>query len=242
MKPFKKMVAAFKFLTLLPLPVEEELRGSSAYFPLVGWFIGVFLYLIWSVMAPLPLFIQAFLTIFIWEFLSRGLHIDALADVADAFMAGGERERILEIMEDSKVGAFGIFAIVLLILGKFSVISSNCWEVTRSALVCAPVLSRYFTTFISYFFSPAKDEGLGSLIISSTGFKELLIATLIGYLPAFIIFGKATVYSSIAFVIPFSFLLYSRWRLGGINGDVLGAALEITELVTLIAFLPIFYT
>jgi adenosylcobinamide-GDP ribazoletransferase len=193
-------------------------------------------------MAPLPLFIQVFLIIFVWEFLSRGLHIDALADVADAFMAGGEREKILEIMKDSKVGAFGIFAIVLLVLGKFSVISSGDWESTRTALVCAPVLGRYFLTLSAFLFKPAKDRGLGSLIISSTGIKELLIATLIGYLPAFIIFERATVYSSIAFVIPFSLLLYSRWRLGGINGDVLGAALEITELVTLIAFLPIFYT
>ncbi len=241
MKPFRKIAGAFKFLTLLPFPFEEELGGSSAYFPLAGWFIGVFLYLIWTVMAPLPLFIQAFLIIFIWELLSRGLHIDALADVADAFMAGGERERILEIMEDSKVGAFGIFAIVLLILGKFSVISSNNWEITRAALVCAPVLSRYFLTLSAFLFKSAKEKGLGNLIISSTGIKEVLIATLIGYLPAFVIFERAAIYSAIAFIVPFSLLLYSRWKLGGLSGDVLGAALEITELVTLIVFLPLFY-
>jgi adenosylcobinamide-GDP ribazoletransferase len=242
MTEIRRIIGAFKFLTLLPLPLEEELEGSSAYFPLVGWFIGIFLYLIWTVMAPLPLFIQAFLTIFIWELLSRGLHIDALADTADAFMAGGSRERILKIMEDSKIGAFGILAIVLLILGKFSVISSSEWESTRAALVCAPVLARYFLTLSAFLFKPAKDRGLGSLIISSTGIKGLLIATLIGYLPVFIIFERAALYSTVAFVFPFSLLLYSRWKLGGLNGDVLGAALEITELMTLVAFLPLFYT
>lgn len=241
MKPLRKIAGAFKFLTLLPFPLEEELEGSSAYFPLVGWFMGVFLYLIWTAMAPLPLFIQAFLIIFVWELLSRGLHIDALADVADAFMAGGERERILEIMEDSKVGAFGILAIVLLILGKFSVISSNDWESTRAALLCAPVLGRYFTTFISYLFPSAKDRGLGNLVISSTGIKELIIATFLGFIPVLIIFEKAAVYSIIGLFLPFSLVLYAGRKINGLTGDILGASLEIAELVTLLAFLSIFY-
>lgn len=241
MKPFRKIVGAFKFLTLLPLLLEEELEGSSAYFPLVGWFMGVFLYLVWTLMASLPLSVQAFLIILVWEFLSRGFHIDALADVADAFMAGGGRERVLGIMEDSKVGAFGIFAIVLLVVGKFSVISSNDWGSTRAALVCAPVLARYFLTLGAFLFKPAKEEGLGSLVISSTDLKELIIATLVGYLPALIIFERAALYATIGFTLPLALLFYARWKLGGLNGDVLGAALEVAELVTLIVFLPLFY-
>lgn len=238
----KKIWGALKFLTILPLPFEEELKGSSAYFPLAGWFIGVCLYLFWGAVSFLPLSVQAFLTLLLWEFLSRGFHLDALADTADAFMAGGKRERILEIMKDSKVGAFAVLAIVILILGKFSVISSNSWESTRGALVCAPVLARFFLTLGAFLFKPLQEEGLGYLIVSSTGVKELLISTLIGYLPLLIIFERALVYATLGFIIPFSLLLYARFRMGGINGDVLGAALEITELVTLVAFLPPFCT
>jgi adenosylcobinamide-GDP ribazoletransferase len=237
----KEIVGALKLLTILPIPFKEELRGSSAYFPLAGWFIGVVLYLGWTVMAPLPLFVQVFLVIFMWELLSRGLHIDGLADTADALMAGGCRERMLKIMEDSKIGAFGILAIVLLVLGKFSVMSSNDWWNTRAALIGAPVFARYFLTLGAFIFKPAKEGGLGSLIISSTGSKELIIATLIGCLPAYVIFEQAAVYATIGFIFPLALLLYARWKLGGLNGDVLGAALEITELITLIIFLPLFY-
>lgn len=238
---FKKIIGALKFLTILPLPFKEELNGSSAYFPLAGWFIGLVLYLGWTVMAPLPLFVQVFLVILLWELLSRGLHVDGLADTADALMAGGHRERILEIMKDTKIGTFGVLAVVLLVLGKFSVMSSSNWETTKAALVSAPVLARYFLTLGAFLFKPAKEEGLGRLIISSTGVKELIIATLVGYFPALIIFEQATIYATLGFALPLALLLYARWKLVGLSGDVLGASLEITELTTLIVFLPLFY-
>ncbi len=241
MSVLKRIIGALKFLTILPRPFKEELKGSSAYFTLAGWLIGGVLYLSWTAMAPLPLFVQAFLIILVWELLSRGLHIDGLADTADAFFAGGNREKLLEIMKDPKVGAFGILAVVLLILGKFSVISSNNWETTRAALLAAPVLARYLVTLGAFLFKPAQGEGLGHLIISSTGVKELVIATFVGYLPAFLIFEQATVYATIGFAVPLSLLIYAQGKLGGLSGDVLGAVLELTELTTHIVFLPLFY-
>ncbi len=236
-RELRRIAGALSFLTFLPVPGRKVLEGSSAYYPLSGWLIGGVLYLAWTASRGLPALVQAFIAVALWELLSRGLHVDALADTADAFIAGGSRERVLRIISDSATGAFGITAIALLLIGKFALLSSLEFHAARDALVCAAVMGRYSLTLFCCLFSPARDEGLGSLIISSSGARELVIATLIGLAPVAVLFRWHALFAAAGLAVSLLLALYSRWKIGGLTGDVVGAGLELTELASLFSFL-----
>ncbi len=229
--------AALSFLTVLPVPGRKVLEGSSAYYPLAGWLVGGVLYLVWTASRGLPVLVQAFIATAAWELLSRGLHVDALADTADAFVAGGDRERVLGIMSDSATGAFGVAAIALTLLGKFSILASLGFDDGRGALVCAAVMGRYSLTLLCCLFRPAKEEGLGSLVISSSGARELAIATAIGLVPLGALFRWHALYAASGLAVALLLALYARWKVGGLTGDVVGAGLELSELAALFSFL-----
>lgn len=233
---YGKILAAVRFLTIFTLPGKEELRGSSAYYPLAGWLMGGALLLAAWLLGGLPGPARAFLLVAAWELLSRGLHADALADTADGLIAGGSRERILNIMDDSRTGSFGILAITLVLLGKYALIDSLEVAEVGGALVCACVLARFTLTLLACLLPPAKGEGLGSLVIESTGWKELAIAALLGIVPLAIIFRAGLLFAAAGPVAGLYLALYARHKLGGINGDIMGTCLELTELATLLAF------
>lgn len=236
-KEFRRIGGALSFLTILPVPGEKALDGSSAYYPLAGWLLGGLLYLVWTASHGLPSAVRAFIALAVWELFSRGLHIDALADTADAFIAGGSLERVLWIMDDSHTGAFGIIAIVLLLIGKFALLTSLKYDAARDALVCAAVMGRYALTFLCCLFRPAREEGLGNIIISSSRARELVIATAFGLAPVAVLFRLHTLYAVSGLVVSLLVALYARWKIGGLTGDVLGACLELTELASLFSFL-----
>jgi len=237
LKELKRIAGALSFLTVAPVRVPKELEGSAAYYPLAGWLIGGVLFLAWTPMERLPVMVRAFVIVALWELLSRGLHVDALADTADAFIAGGSRERILGIMSDTRTGAFGVMAIALLLVGKFALLSSMEWGDGRSAVLCACVMGRFALSLFACAFPPAKEEGLGALIISSSGAKELVVAAVLAIVPAAFIFRLHLLYASAGLVVCLALCLYAWRKIGGLTGDVLGACLELTELAALFAFL-----
>jgi adenosylcobinamide-GDP ribazoletransferase len=236
-RELSRIGAALSFLTVLPVPGKKVLEGSSAYFPLAGWLVGGALYLVWTASRGLPVLVQAFITVAAWELMSRGLHLDALADTADAFIAGGSRERVLGIMSDSATGAFGVAAIALALLGKFALLGSLGFHDGRGALVCAAVMGRYSLSLLCCIFRPAKEEGLGSLIISGSGPRELVIATVIGLAPLAAVFRWHALYAASGLAVALALALYARLKVGGLTGDVVGAGLELAELAALFSFL-----
>jgi adenosylcobinamide-GDP ribazoletransferase len=232
-----RMSAALSFLTVTPVPGRKVLEGSSAYFPLAGWLLGGLLFLVWTAAGSLPPLVRAFLTVAVWELASRGLHLDALADTADGLVAGGSRERVLGIMSDSSTGAFGVAAIALALLGKFALLASLGFQDGRGALVCAAVMGRYSLSLLCCLFRPAKEGGLGNVIISSSGARELVIATVIGVAPLAVLFRWHALYAASGLAVPLLLALYARLKLGGLTGDVVGAGLELSELSALFSFL-----
>ena len=231
---FKRLIGALKFLTALPLPGEGELEGASAFFPIAGWLLGGALFVLNEFLVFLPDLVKALLILFVWECFSRGLHIDALADAADAFVSGGTREKILKVMSEPQIGAFGACSIFFLLTGKLVLISSL--ENLGAALICSAVFGRYTLVLLSFFFPPAKDEGLGWLVISGTDLKSLLISTLL-VSPLILIFPKGAGLSFLG-IVPALFLgFYATRKLKGLTGDVLGASLELAELAVLFVWL-----
>lgn len=235
-KMYRRVLGAVEFLTILTLPGKEELEGAPAFFPLAGWLVGGALLLMGIATRSLPVLVRAFVIVAVWELASRGLHADALADTADALMAGGTKERILGIMDDTRIGAFGVLSIVLLISGKLALVSSVPYKDLGYALLTACVLGRTAPTLLAFVFPPAKDEGLGQMMISTTAWKELLVALILGPVAPVFFFGRAAVWSLSAFAVPLLLGVYCWRKLGGLTGDVMGASVELTELVVLLVF------
>ncbi len=235
-KEFRKITTAFSFLSIFPTPFRKDLANISAYFPLVGWFLGGFLIILNKFLFSFPVAVRAFLIVLFWELFSRFLHLDALADAADAFLRGGKREYLLKVMSDSKVGAFGVSATTFLLIGKFALVFSLSQKNLASGLLAAALFSRYLLTLISFVFPAAKSEGLGWAISSTTGFKEFATATFF-LLPAFFIFQTPILFAFSGLLFSFLMAWLMVKKIGGLTGDILGATLELSELAILFFFL-----
>lgn len=236
MRWLRRLAASMAFLTVLPVPGRKEVEGCSAFFPVAGWLAGGAAYGLWLLARGLPALPRALLAVALWELSTRFLHLDGLADTADAFLAGGDRERLLAIMADSHTGAFGSAAMSLALLGKLALVASLSGP-DASGIVCAAVTARFALSLLGSLFKPARGEGLGSTIIGSSGALTLAIASALALVPLGLLFRAHALYAAAALLPALALAWYARWRLGGLTGDVMGACLEITELAVLFTFL-----
>lgn len=136
------LVAALQFLTRLPLPVrlpdsKTITRRSAMFYPAAGLLIGAFAALAaYALTAALPFYVAAALVLGLWVYLTGGLHLDGWMDTADGLLSYRSRERMLEIMKDSRVGAMGVIACVLLLLTKMMLLAAlldGSWAVGIAA-------------------------------------------------------------------------------------------------------------
>ncbi|SEM92821.1 adenosylcobinamide-GDP ribazoletransferase [Paenibacillus sp. OK076] len=165
--------AAFQFLSRFPVKMQLDfvpplLRESVVYYPLVGAVIGLCVWLGGALTgALLPSFPAAVLTLTLWVWLTGGLHLDGWMDTADGLLSYRSRERMLEIMKDSRVGAMGVIACVLLLMMKASLIADfiarGNWD--YGALLILPMIwSRWFMVYAMAALPNArKDDGLAVL-------------------------------------------------------------------------------
>ncbi|WP_068498896.1 adenosylcobinamide-GDP ribazoletransferase [Paenibacillus kribbensis] len=175
------VAAAFQFLSRLPVKAEldfspELLKRSASYYPLVGAVIGLivwcFAVLVSWVLPPLPC---AVLTLVVWVWLTGGLHLDGWMDAADALFSYRSRERMLEIMKDSRVGAMGVIACVLLLMLKASllyiVLDTTLNERNLSGLLLLPMVwSRWFMVHAMKRWPKARnDDGLAARFADMSG-------------------------------------------------------------------------
>jgi adenosylcobinamide-GDP ribazoletransferase len=150
----KALLAAFQFLTRLPIPARFEYteticRRSVIFYPLVGAVIGLLLSLAGAgLLHIVPVLPAACLMLVLWVGLTGGLHLDGLMDTADGILSHRPREQMLEIMKDSRVGAMGVIVCVLQLLLKFallySLLSTGIWRSASILLVVVPIWSRWF--------------------------------------------------------------------------------------------------
>ncbi|MDN8590146.1 adenosylcobinamide-GDP ribazoletransferase [Paenibacillus sp. 11B] len=165
--------AAFQFLSRFPVKLQIDfvpplLRESVVYYPLVGAVIGLCVWLGGALTgALLPSFPAAVLTLTLWVWLTGGLHLDGWMDTADGLLSYRTRERMLEIMKDSRVGAMGVIACVLLLMMKVALIADfiarGNWA--YGALLILPLIwSRWFMVYAMAAWPNArKDDGLAVL-------------------------------------------------------------------------------
>lgn len=257
------MLAAFQFLSRFPVRTELEftpdlLRRSIAYYPLVGAAIGAAVlaggWLAGWLLPPLP---AAVLALILWVWLTGGLHLDGWMDTADGLLSYRPREKMLEIMKDSRVGAMGVLACVLLLLLKTSLLASLFQEDMLSlglALLLAPLWSRWFMTRAMHRWPKARQgEGLAAqfhgfgerdawsgTIMAVTLSVGVLLCTLLLSLgrvdePALL---RSLLYLGLSPVLAWAAGTWAARRisakLGGLTGDTYGALGEGLEAVLLL--------
>jgi adenosylcobinamide-GDP ribazoletransferase len=232
-------VAALQFLTLFPWPrraerAASEIGTAAIFFPIIGALLGLILLAADFILLPIAgTNLSSIVLIALLAMLTRGLHLDGLADTFDGFGAGGDRERILRIMDDSHVGAFGVIAIVLVLFFKVHAIANIETERWR-ALVTAPALGRWAMVVLGYRSQSAK-PGLGSTLVDhlATSYFFLASATAL-LLTAAILHGTGIVIMLAVYVFALASRSFFHRRLGGVTGDIFGAVGELSETSILI--------
>lgn len=235
----KQLIILIQFMTRIPVFVnveydEEKLGKSIKYFPLVGAIIGIFLYGINILAGKITENRQiAAIIIIIAEIFITGLiHIDGLADTADGLFSYAEKEKILEIMKDPRVGTNGAVALILYFMTKVILLS----EIRPEYIILYPVISRLSTSINAGLGEYARKNGMSNGIIGKNGKKEAVISIIITMILSFIIL-KAKGLIILIFAILFILLLMKgvKRKIGGITGDTMGASLELTSILVLLA-------
>ena len=235
----KQLIILIQFMTRIPVFVnveydEEKLGKSIKYFPLVGAIIGIFLYGINILAGKITVNRQiAAIIIIIAEIFITGLiHIDGLADTADGLFSYAEKEKILEIMKDPRVGTNGAVALILYFMTKVILLS----EIRPEYIILYPVISRLSTSINAGLGEYARKNGMSNGIIGKNGKKEAGISIIITMILSFIIL-KVKGLIILIFAILFILLLMKgvKRKIGGITGDTMGASLELTSILVLLA-------
>jgi len=231
--------AALQFLTCWPWPkcrerFPEELGRSAVFFPVVGLILGGILVALNLLLRPLAGgAIASVLLVAFMALSTRGLHLDGLSDTFDGLGAGGDKEHILDVMDDSHIGVFGTIAIILVLLLKVRAVESldeSRWQ----GFVIAPVLSRWAMVLLAYHAAAAR-QGLGALMIAHLETRHVAGATLISVVvvaAAAQSFGLVMLIAVAALAMGMKF--YFHRRLDGITGDICGAAEELSETSVLV--------
>lgn len=217
---------------------DKNFIEGTPFFPIIGLIIGGFQYVVYySLSTKLNSFTLAIIAVFISIIITGALHLDGFGDCADGFFAfKGGKEKIIEIMKDSRVGAFGCIAIVFNILLKVSLIDSTI-NTTPLLIIAAPIIGRFSIVFLSYIGKSAKPQGTGNLFIGKVKVRNLIYTLLItGALTYLLIGYRAILLIVTSMLVTYLFNKFCEKKIEGLSGDTLGANNEIVEIFTLIMY------
>jgi adenosylcobinamide-GDP ribazoletransferase len=232
----RRFLIAIQFLTRLSVTrslnsSETDIGKATAFFPLVGVIVGGGAALVFfGLQRILPLSASVLLAIIFTAFVTNGFHEDGLADSFDGFGGGWTKERVLEIMRDSRIGTYGTLALIFLILGKFTFLSSLPSSQIWRWLIVAHTAARWTTLPLCAWLPYARAEGQGKLVAKQVGVVEIVTGTLTLLLVCLLLPWQATfVALPVTLLVTLFSGLYFRTRLQGMTGDCLGATNQLTE-------------
>ncbi|MBU2935408.1 MULTISPECIES: adenosylcobinamide-GDP ribazoletransferase [Pacificibacter] len=228
---------AFALLTRLPVKASFERTAEATWaFPIVGVCLGVFVVMIalLSDWIGLSLGVSAGLAIASAVIITGAMHEDGIADSADGLWGGWAPARRLEIMRDSHIGSYGVLALILVMLLRFSAITMVINNFQMGVLVAAAVLSRAAMPFVMTLLPHARDDGLsvqtGRPNGTTAAFGAVIALGLawlsIGFVP--MVFA-----ASACGLIIFGVMKIAKAKIGGQTGDILGATQVLCELCVL---------
>ena len=254
---WRGLISAFQTITAIPVPGKgcENAEDSFIWFPWVGFVLGAaawgtaYLAMQAPLNAELRLFwilITAVFIVTLWALLTRGFHLDGLADMCDGFGGGWTKERVLEIMRDSRIGSFGVIALILGLtlksLAAAMLLAGGNW----AGLLLAPVLARwvmvYQASFNVYARRDAAKVSMANHFIDKAcaahfagacfhAVSALVLVCFMWSLPAIPVLEVALA----VFLTMLTVGYISRSKIGGVTGDILGATCELAETAGLTA-------
>jgi len=237
---------ALQFLSSLPIrlpgmPEPQQMGRSLLFYPLVGLLFGALLWLLNGLLLGTPSLLHAALLLSAWVLLSGGLHLDGLADSADAWLGGfGDRERTLLIMKDPRSGPIAVVTLVLVLLLKFAALLALIEQGQGVMLLIVPMIGRaallglFLTT--PYVRAGGLGQALADHLPRSTG-RLVLLASAMACL---LIGGFSGMWALLMAAVMFAWLRQVMLRrLGGATGDTAGAMLELMEMAVLVGLVLI---
>lgn len=232
-----RFCAALRFLTFIPIPGPwgtdpAHLAGCVVFFPLVGLAIGAAAGLgCWGLNRFFPVWPGAVLAVLLLIGLSGGLHLDGLSDTADGFLSARPRERMLEIMRDSHVGAMGVMAVVGVMSLKMAALASVPGGGMWRAVFLMPVAGRVAMMTNMSLLSYARPEGgLGTLFFEHRSRWNTVWGVAVLLVAGWCVAGRAGLISAAAAIlVGLAFAGYCFKKINGATGDTLGAVCELGE-------------
>lgn len=237
------MLVATAFLTRVPVPIvagAADVGRAARWFPLIGGLLGGATALIaWTLteIMDVPAALTAMLVVGVGAWATGAIHLDGLADTVDGFGGGRDREGVLRIMRDPLIGSYGAAALVFVIGVKVTAVAALLDRGTALPfVVAAPAISRWTISALASWLPYARaDEGLGKAVTHQRDTIGLVVATVV---TALIAIGALRVDALIVWAFAALAAVWiartARRRIGGVTGDVLGAAVELSEMSVLL--------
>lgn len=239
----KSFILAIQFLTRIPINIpidfnKENLRRSLFFFPLVGVILGGLSGIIYYLFSFINLELAALATVISMIVLTGGLHLDGLADTFDGFFSNTNKEKTLEIMKDSRVGAFGVIALILNILTKY-VLISNITTNIPVILMLSLGNGRLVLAHKMGYKKIGRPGGLGDMFNKSNPKKYVIVSGLI-YMAILGLINPLYFIPLLGTIIIGEIItLITYKKIDGFTGDVYGATIEIGEIVSMIIFMEV---
>lgn len=237
-------------MTRIPIKADigfdEEFHKSIVYFPLVGFVIGLISFVVGSLAIQIfDPFITSILIVAGEVILTGGLHIDGLGDTFDAIYSNRDKERMLEIMKDSRLGTNSLLAILFLVLIKVGLLNSAISSNLMCLIIFMPMISRLGVIVMLYKTVTPRKVGMGNIFIGKATLG-MFITAIVYTVVILIIISKFIFLStnlniielllSIVAVMLFDYLFKNHIykKIDGVTGDILGCTIELGELIFLL--------
>lgn len=254
-KEIQLLCMAISFYTRIPIPFREynkslSFQQSTRYLPVVGWITGACLALI--IIAAESLFsswVAVVLGITAAIALTGAFHEDGLADAFDGFGGGWTRDKILDIMKDSRVGVYGMLALITTTLLKVMVIHDILNHLRAVPFILLLIATHTFSRYMAVVvlqttpYVQRQEQSKVKIVTGGITQKAFIVASVISLLPIVIVMNTVAWYYGLiilpAGILTFYLRYYFRKWIGGYTGDCLGAVQQLNEIVLLLSILAL---
>jgi len=240
-----RFLNAVRFLTIFPVqrwvsPTSGEMGASMIFFPFVGTILGLILVVAGWLFSPvLPQGVLAAVLVGLLIAMTGGLHWDGVADTFDGLAgAQGNRDRMLTIMKDARIGAIGVLSLVFLIVFKIILLGNMPLERWKAALILMPMTGRFLQVELSVWGHYARSgEGTGRAFVEGVTSRDFWIALVgVGVISALASGWAGLGILLVCLLYGYGIKCFFDRRIGGVTGDILGMASETGEILVLVLF------
>lgn len=223
------------------IPIKKELNYSDEAFKKSIWFMPIL-----SVITAVPIFlvsylgvklgnysIFALLTLVTWIIVTGAFHLDGFSDTCDGLFSGRQKDRILEIMKDSRIGSYGTIGIILVLMFKGLILKEIITLGRPDFILLILLMGKISLLLTAYFGKPAKEKSSGNVFINGNNSNALIFniifMLIFGYFLGELLKTSVALLGTVIFTLAFNLGTYRI--IGGIVGDNLGFSNEVGELI-----------